>query len=111
MAESTPLDRHKMRVLCGRIVRGLRHVYGRKPNTLGFESVWFVADRKAWTEGQVREAINYLMAAGYVESPDNKRDALDNDPFEIYGLSAKGYQLCSGTIADDSIEVALPYDE
>jgi hypothetical protein len=109
-SEQGLIDRHRCRILRGRIIRALCRYYGQTPDTIAFEAVRHIADRQEFTAADVRRELAYLIECGYARSPDRKRDALDEDPFLVYGATAKGMQLIGGEISDSSIEVHLPHD-
>lgn len=101
---STAEDRQQRRDLRGRILRTCRRVFGSTPNTLTLESIWRGVGRHEWLQFAVQEEVRYLLDLGYLQSPDNKRDALDEDAPIVFRLTAKGMQVLNGDLEDASIE-------
>lgn len=102
---STVEERHKRRVLRGRILRSARKLWGQKPNTLMIDSLHRGVDKYEYGLRDVQEEVAYLVSKNYLQEVKRLGDALDKVGFMAYCLTGHGWSLLNGDFPDESIEV------
>jgi hypothetical protein len=96
------LQRQKRRELRGSILRVLKTVYGRVPETVSLRTIGHVL--RDSSERAISEELQYLVDLGYALRSQDKRDALDQGSPVFYRLSPTGMQVLNGDREDKSIE-------
>ncbi len=93
-------QREAVRMLRGGILRALQRVL--ESGTLA-TLLYLRRVLRPENERLLREALSYLLAAGYVAATENRLDARDTSPLVTYKLTAPGMQLVEGVLTDASV--------
>lgn len=97
-------ERQRNRELRASILRAAKITLGTK-TTVTVENCWRIAGKTNYRRFEVVEQINYLVMKSYLVEHAVKRDARDDAPPTTYAITARGFDVLNGDIADEAIEI------